>query len=369
MKTNKSIVVKLFIAVSIMTLVLSCDDNFFALNTHEIDWDTDSDIVVNTCFVDIDILGADDVYVYDTLLLVKTNNPSGQIKIFSTNTLSLIGSFCTKGRTKNEFLNPRNNSKQFYLNSRDELIFPIINNRYEIKEFNVTQSIRNKSTVVNESVGCIDLLKGYNLILDNDINKIFEYRNPHWDKLVKGKFNTPRYYIKNSKENIERELSVFPNVMNYDEGVDPLFCYFGQIYRHPEKNFIVQPFQYMDYILYFDLDNERYFAVHRVGSPTFDDNADPSKASGFGGASLTSKYIFILYLFGPFTKIEGSTIHLFDWEGNRLAGFKLHENVFRIAFDEKHSTLYGLGYVSNDKSSDEALFSYDLSDIMFSLEK
>lgn len=355
----------LLMSFSFMLFLESCkDETYFTLKTREVDWNVDSKNVIDKQIIDVDLLGANNIYVCDSLLLITSNNPAAQLKVFSTNSFALLGSFCTEGRAKNEFIHPWNNGQQLYRNSQNEIIFPFIDNRFNVKEVNISQSLIQKSTVVDECVKCLDLNKGNFQILDNDINKTFENVYGDRDKIKNNLYTTSKYYIKSKDGKIEKELNVFPQVMKYKEGGNPTPYSLGPIFKHPKKNIILQPLQYMDYLLYFDLDNENYFAVHKAGSLSFDDIA-PLDFDGkmcFGGASVTSEYIFVRCDVDTRKDPKMTDLLVFDWNGNKLAEVKLNADVYRIAFDELHSRLYGLGNLEGN--ADECLFSFDFKELM-----
>ncbi len=58
---------------------------------------------------------------------------------------------------------------------------------------------------------------------------------------------------------------------------------------------------------------------------------------------------------------------MFDWNGNKLAEVKLNADVYRIAIDELHNRLYGLGKI--EENTDEYLFLFDFSELICSLNK
>lgn len=357
----------LLMSFSFMLFLESCkDETYFTLKTKEVDWNVDSKNVIDKQIIDVDLLGANGIYVCDSLLLITSNNPASQLKVFSTNSFSLLGSFCSEGRAKNEFINPVNNGQQLYYNSRNEIIFPFIDNRYDVKEVNISQSLIKNTTIVEGCVSCLDILRGNSLILDNDINKKFE--NFYGDLDDNDQYTASKYYIK-SKDVIEKELNVFPQAMIFMEGASIIPYYIGAIYKHPEKNIIVQPFQYIDYLLFFDLDNENYFAVHKKGSLSFND--DVSSITDFkmcfGSATVTSEYIFVICDYDTRKNPEMTDLLVFDWNGTKLAEVKLNADVYRITIDELNSRLYGLGNVEGN--TDECLFSFDIKELMSSLKK
>ena len=64
-----------------MLFLESCkEDAYFTLKTRDVDWNLDSKNVIDKQIVDIDLLGANDLYVFDSLLLITGNNPAAQLR-------------------------------------------------------------------------------------------------------------------------------------------------------------------------------------------------------------------------------------------------------------------------------------------------
>ena len=134
-------------------------------------------------------------------------------------------------------------------------------------------------------------------------------------------------------------------------------------------------------IVDFDFDNNNFYSIHQVGSPTFDDIRVPDTTDPDGSISLyqfyrfyesipTDDMFFVIYLNGDYRKdnlIEsrGEAIELlaFDWEGNYVGGVKLDYGVTDLAYDSKLNILYGI------RSADEKVVAFDLSDFVKSIEK
>ena len=64
----------------------------------------------------------------------------------------------------------------------------------------------------------------------------------------------------------------------------------------------------------------------------------------YTGVTSTQDYIFATYKGAPisetYTKAQGSSIHIFDWDGNFLYDIKVAENIDNMAFDSHAGHLY-----------------------------
>lgn len=99
-----------------LLLTMSCnnDNSKILIDDREVDFLNNTGDVIEGKLVKSDILGTTNLIVFDTLLMVTTNNPEGQLQVFSLNTLELLGSFCKQGRAKNEMLNAMAFTEQAY---------------------------------------------------------------------------------------------------------------------------------------------------------------------------------------------------------------------------------------------------------------
>lgn len=89
---------------------------------------------------------------------------------------------------------------------------------------------------------------------------------------------------------------------------------------------------------------------------------DMNTVEYYGGISPTPEYIIATYKGQSLGKLNekrtGSSIHVFDWNGNFLCKIKVSENIGNIAYDSRTGHLY-----CNDKSSGR-IIRYDLSGIL-----
>lgn len=351
-----------------MTLFHSCNRTKFGLETYDVNYRNQTNNIVSGKVVDLDVVGVDNIFVFDTLLLVTTTNPDGMLNVYNSNTYKLLANLCKRGRAKNEFLRPTCYSKQMYEKNGD-LIISLVDDVPILSEVNVSQSIIKQATVVDNRIDCIPNNDGRILLIDNDIHNQFVNTDAQTSPIKKGEVFPPKYYI--SKDGKEKEIKVFPHLMNFEDDRDAEMFYYGEIYKHPSKNIVVQPMLFIDYIFFFDLDNEHYYAIHQKGSKLYDDEEVSSnqKARYFQGLDVTDDFILVLYFAGdyclntPNYSDASPELLFFDWEGNYLTGIKLDVRVKDIAYDAKHRVLYGLNRLK------DVIYSFDISDTIEQLQE
>ena len=340
---------------------MSCnEDSNIQVDVHEVDFLNRTDDVIEGKLVKNELLGAKDIIVFDTLLMITTSNPEGQLQVFSLNTLEPLGAFCKKGRARNEMLNLSSITEQAYYRN-GHLILALTDGPHPFKELDVTASLQSGNAEIISSQECLSGADGEFMILGNDYNYRYEYeKNIFGIEEVTGV--PARYTV--YKDGKERELKFFKNLMD-TESPNKTLPYIGSLYKHPQRNIVVQSFSNMDYLLFMDFDADKYFAIHQKGSLTFNDTYVHSKLqmpSHFTDGASSSKYLMFLYRQGDYTQKTTAgdwypELLVFDWNGNYITGFKMDMRLRMIEYDEIHSVLYGL-------NNDEELYAYDMSKIM-----
>lgn len=217
----------------------------------------------------------------------------------------------------------------------------------------------------------MSVINGSFVLIDNNLNKRFEMLKAQYNDVLDNICYPPKYYLTDNNIKIE-ELSVFPRTMRYQDSFDAHSKYQGVFSKHPSKNIIIQPLQKMDYILFFDLDNEDCFAIHQKGSKSFDDFAEHinhrDSIIHFGNVACSDNFFMIFYLAGKYSVNTPDYEHtkaellFFDWQGNYLTGVKMGVPIHRIAYDQRHYILYGADI------DEEKLYSFDVENIMKNYE-
>lgn len=352
-----------FLVVLISLFTMSCNrDPNIQVDVREVNFLNKTGNVIEGKLVKSEILGSTDIIVFDTLLMVTTSNPEGQLQVFSLNSLEYLGSFCKQGRARNEMSRAMFASEQVYYKN-DHVILVLFEPPSTLKEVNVTASIQNgKTEIINSLETRIIANDGEVIFLGNnyDNNYRFEYERNIFG--VNEVTDVPTRYTV-YKDGKKRELKFFKTLINTES--DKTLPYRGYLHKHPKKNLIVQSFQNMDYLLFMDFDADKYFAIHQRGSITFNDTYIHSKSKmtpHFTDAAKSSEYLMFLYRQGEYTqKTTADNFYpellVFDWDGNYITGFKMDRKLNRIEYDEINKVLYG-------RNIEEELYAYDMENLI-----
>lgn len=241
------------------------------------------------------------------------------------------------------------------------------------KEINVSASLREKHTVVGEmelrsnDESCF-------VLLGDGLERIFSFHHPSINVEL-GTTTLPSYTIRKHND-IEKEIKVFRKHVKSENPENLELWYSGDLLKHPNKEMVIMPMSGMDYILFFDLDKKKNWALHQIGTPltteicVYDDYSK-NYFGGFGGpmTDYTSDIFLVTYFGGKFTeeaikegKMRGELL-VFDWDGNYLGGVKLDTNYHSSSYDPKNKMLYALNIAS------EKIFTFDLSGLMSTIER
>lgn len=357
---------KLFILTAFV--LLSCKgEHGITVPVHEVDYLNRSESVIHGSIVPQEFIGANTFTLFDTLLMVMSNNPAGLLSVYSTNTLSHLGTFCQKGRARNEFQSDVSFCcRQAYIKD-GHVILPLAEYPKTLKLIDVTASIDNGGTVVTDVMECLSMDDGIFVILDDDYANRYEF----WEYVPMSEQDDKvptKYYL--YRDNNKKELIFFNELMK-SESKNTILPYLGNLYKHPYKNKVVQSFERLDYLLYMDYDTENYFAVHQKGSLSFDDtfprNNDPRTALYFSAGTTSDQFVMFLYRHGDYTQkvtVDNPMPELlvFDWDGNFICSYKVDQPVRTIVYDEIHKMLYGV-------DASEHIYAYDLGSIANLLPK
>lgn len=360
---------KCFYLIVVTLLSVSCRNqgSKLLLDVIEVDYLNRSESVIHGSLVPQEFIGANTFTLFDTLLMVMSNNPAGLLSVYSTNTLSHLGTFCQKGRARNEFQSDVSFCcRQAYIKD-GHVILPLAEYPNTLKLVDVTASIENGGTMVTDVMECLSMDDGIFVILDDDYANRYEF----WEYVPMSEQDDKvptKYYL--YRDNNKKELIFFNELMK-SESKNTILPYLGNLYKHPYKNKVVQSFERLDYLLYMDFDKENYFAVHQKGSLSFDDtfprNNDPRTALYFSAGTTSDQFVMFLYRHGDYTQKETVAnpmpeLLVFDWDGNFICSYKLDQPVRTIVYDEIHKMLYGV-------DASEHIYAYDVGSIANLLPK
>ena len=291
-------------------------------------------------------MGVNDVVSFGKYLIFTTNDPSGYIRVYDIEKNAEVASILKKGRAANELTagRPYTLSEQVY-SSDGDIMFPVIDNT-TLKEINITQSIKKGVTVINASTPCLFLHDGNTVLIDNDISRTFIFQKA---KMHDGECDPSEFYVQQAggeKKIIPVHKRVMPDGdgVNVEVDVELYAQYMGSIFKHPTKNIIVHSLQNMNYLIFFDLDNDKCFAVHQEGARTYDDKVEyVPEHMVFGDAAVSEDYIFINYRYNITAGGESDKVCevlAFDWNGNYVGGFVSDVALHRLTYNEASKSLF-----------------------------
>ncbi len=364
--------------------VLSCKNgkSCLLLDVHEIDFNNKSDITLKGVPVKADWpMDMYEIGLCDSFLVVESGEKTNLLYVYSDE-FELKGRFGSIGRARNEFLSiPSWNSMQILRNAQGDALLPFLTHDQGTKVVDLQKSLAAQGAVIasqndftgefiyeHESPdlnGRIARLHTYGdcIFLDDNINYRFEYYRPI---ILYGEVHKEPNYIVTLDSARIKEFRLFDDFKLTD------MVYTGcDFFKHPSRNLVIQLYAALDYIMFFDLDNDRNYAIHQAGSLSFDDDlpeivreyiTNPngttsvriSRAEHFDRVTWAESFFMATYCAGDYCLNQPDQDHVapellfFDWDGNFLKSFKLDTHVDGITYDEKNQVLYGMD-AANDR--------------------
>lgn len=332
----------LFYVVCLSILICSCGEkSCYRHEVREVNFLTDNMPTVQGEEIELDAMGCDDIIIYDSLIIVLTNNPAHHIQVFSLNSYTQLANIAPSGRAKSEVASGilTNTSKQIY--ERDgHIIMPVVD--YSIlKEIDITASIEQQRTVMISAENCLSIEEGNFVLLNNNNVDKFEYKYSFPGTIHKS-ILIGRYFLTDVEET--KEISVYRKPMNGMDSEGTRSRYVdGILSKHPHRNIVIQPLSYMDYVLVFDLDNQKYYALHQQNTDSFDSLVPIDWGFKFSDCTTTNSFFIVTYDIG----MKTDAVVMVDWDGNCLGSFMLGNVVQRIAYDERSNVLYGINRLTD----------------------
>ena len=350
-----------FLSATVFISLISCSDNkggeYFSFPVKEVDYLDKCGPAVSGTPVSWSPLGSEDFVIKDSLCLVVTSDPEGMLKVISLNSNSLIGNFCTKGRAGNEFNRVVDILDQPYVKEGD-IFYPLMDNDFfysPVKVVNISESLRKKSTVIGDT---FETDGRHCTLLDNDKNRQFIVYEVGPEESENLGDKAPEIYAL-VENGVENEINVFPKRMKGADDRLMFAPYGGAMFKHPGRNVVAQLMSGMDYIIFFDFEKNKHFAIHQKGTPSFDDEYPGLGRNQmfFTDAAVSDNYLFALYwnegnVWEPNTNDNRPEILVFDWKGNFLGGCRLGERITSIEYDAARDVIYGLS------RSTETIYTY-----------
>lgn len=368
-----------------LTLLSSCKKQP-RLDIRETDFRNKSEQIAKAVHVDTQLpLQICGIINCDSLNILISQDPGGYVFVYSDD-WEPLGKFCLQGRARNEFVNrPGYIRKQVFKGEEGHLLLPL-QDETSIKVMDVTQSLLSGKGVISQirvySPYYLQPLQmdGYQanlrislefLFLDNDINNTLEYNQGFEFELG----NVDEHYWIRHDTAFMKLPTVLSDMLDL-AGPQPPKQFQRRFFKHPGRNLIVEPFQLSDYMMFYDLDQDRSYGIHQEGSPTlkdepkevprYDENGEfddmDYERGCFEEALPFEDYLLVFYYGGDYSMSDPNKdwprpeVMLFDWDGNFKKSIKLDTYIDYPAFDQRTKTLYGV-----PMKEDEEILSFDLS--------
>lgn len=360
MKQFKYILKRILLVIFTVVVCTSAKKSVLSIDVKEVDYADKASFVLEGKPLDLPVMGANNMVITDSILAFTTNDVSGMLQVFSLNSMNQIGKFCTKGRAGNEFL--QLSLKNCVVKRNGNILLPMTNYPgYELKLVNVSESLRKGYTVIDDITD--NFFEGSFVLLDNKSENRFEY---HLQEDPDGNNRgVPVYYsIRNGKKT--NKVEVFSKPVKYDnKEADYVAPYMGALYKHPNRNLVIETLMYTDYLLFFDIDYSKYFAIHRENAESYDDVFSYQKTDykTFTDIAVTDDFFMILYwggknnIFSNANNVKPELL-MFDWNGNFIRSAKLDQTVNVIEYDNQHKLLYGLN------RDNESIYTFDVKQMV-----
>lgn len=355
----------MYIGIVLMLFTSCKKDRALLLPTKEISFGTEvTDTLVGTPV--IEKIGAQSIYSYDSLLFVEGRDPLSQLTVYACKTFQPIADLCIKGRAKNEFIYPRSWCQQFYKKNNHVMLI-MSNNDYEMKTIDITESLEQKRTVINEVFPLIvNRTRGYSMYIPKENKWLNHYLVSYGKDPMDGIFYPPRFTISNSKKENETEIPVYGRMMycpiNNQRSSYPLQIYQGNMRMKPDESKVVFANFFMPYLFVFDINKRNAIAIHVIGKKTFEDDFsddDPTDVElGISDICLTDDYIIALCPNGRYRKYVSNNlrpiVRFLNWEGECLFSFYVDQIVSSMAYDERNKQIFCFSPTS------ETIYKYDV---------
>ena len=365
---------QILILLATILLVVSCKNSPSAYDVHEVDCVNKSEVTIKGVPVGVELpLDIRDIAVCDSFLVVMCHDDEARMSVYSSD-WNYLGRFCFIGRAGNEFLHdPSMVSGQILRGKDGHALIPLIDGLECVRVVDLPRSLEAgrtiisnesrykpyKEAVIEEEFGTVTARNDIKFVfIDNDIRHQFEWCRP---MLMNGTVRIDPYYAVMNDTTVVRSVNT---LSLFDE--EQFKFIHGDLFKHPSRNLVIFPLNYIDYIFMIDVDNDRISAIHQQGSLSFDDQLPrvDFTRTHFGGAVCTESYFMVLYYAGDINKGASESkdvkpeLMIFDWDGNFIRSVILDTMMYRIAFDEKTRILYGV-----DRENDH-IVSFDLSKVL-----
>lgn len=307
--------------------------------------------------INVEILGMTKMAIVDTFLFgIDIMGRDGFIKVYSTNNFDSLGTVIAKGRGPNELLTLNYNG-QYEIDSLGCHLWisddALLSKTYSL---NLTESLRQETTVFDTGYIFKNLPACSKYYLNDSTFVGFTFEN----------FASKEYIVYDVDEN--RKMS---NIKLFKKDFIDKEHYISHVFFQrirPDKKFFVAPCVHLNQLHILDANLTEICTLH-IGEKNMSvkknmQKKDKERHVSYWDVAVTNEYIFALYANKRLIDIwEGNDsigveFHVFRWNGEPIASFKIKESINSICIDEKHKYLYG-------KTINEEIYRYDLKGVLY----
>ena len=308
--------------------------------------------------IDLDIIGTLSLSIYDSLLIVTTQDESGMWSFFELPELNYLGKYLTKGNGPNELLTPPWIEEQYIFKEQGQhhaIIYEFLTG--ESYRMNISETIRMNKLMMSETNYLLPrVLFGFSFI-DSNIFFCKEVNNSQTQQ--------NRYILINgdkiSSSNIEKLNRA---QINIGEDINILSTC---IKKRPNGIRIVEGGVFLNQINVYSIDDS-FGKTICLGNQV--DNISRiqqinrwDRLYTYLNVKVYPKFFSALYLNDTYEKYQreitkNPVIQFFDWDCNPLAEIKLDRMITTFDIDLINGSLYTLNFRT------EEMYQYDISTII-----
>ncbi len=295
----------------------------------------------------------ENILILDSLLIFKNGDMCDGLffYVYDKNSHNHLGSFGNRGRGPNEFLSIKTNG-QYSLTNNSISIW--VQDRLGLKLINIARSLETKEIVVDDEL--LYISREFHPIID-----VFLLSNG--DFTGKSLNQTGRLFYYDKENNQTSYIEYFPKVrrLPFDENmIDNL--YIGPTRISNDNSKIVSALELFKRIDVFTAETDHLFSIVFDDSPEnpdfFINSNDPIPGTlmhFYYDLFLTENYIYALNINMSEDKLNRevdtgySEIHVFSWEGEPVALYRLNHLIYSVTIDEENDYLYGLLLPTGDE--------------------
>ena len=311
---------------------------------------------------DIDAMGALNLKVIDSILIVSTKKKVGFWSFYDLKSKRHLGDFLNKGNSNSEFLgSPLAGRQHFERDENGDLISLVYDfSKGGLKKFNITKSLNSQHPEVELTdiqlprniFSWTMLHSGEFLISEPDMSHAFENRSIFSNN--KKKVLPTSYLFDNLKISSKGDINDVGTIIS----------------SHPSRDMVVECGKKLNKIYLYSIDGSfvkeisideevpvSIEALERVGKR--------NKKDCFRDLECTENYFCVLFSGNnqrqETTKGNNSKIYIFSWMGEPITCIYLDRVVTSFSFDWKNKKLYTLNY------NTEEIVEYDVSSVNISI--